>query len=211
MTKDLVALVADNDMHLGLKAILSRRESLRIREVRFDIRTHPEHDPGCRLKSAEFLRSFQAQYAFAIVLFDREGCGATGSRAALETEVESQLSRNGWGNRSTAIVIDPELEAWVWSDSPNLKQVLGWKADDPTPLPDWLDQVGFPISGDCQKPSRPKEALLAALRKAGKARSASLYAQVAQSVGLDRCTDPAFLKLKTTLQGWFGLPTAKAD
>jgi len=53
------------------------------------------------------------------------------------------------------------------------------------------------------KPSDPKEAMDAALRRAQKARSSSLYLQLAQKVSFERCDDPAFLKFKKTLSTWF--------
>jgi hypothetical protein len=36
-------------------------------------------------------------------------------------------------------------------------------------------------------------------------RSSSVYRQLSQSVGFNRCTDQAFADLKTTLQQWFPL------
>ena len=36
--------------------------------------------------------------------------------------VETDLSRNGWADRTKAIVIDPELEVWVWGDLVRLSQ-----------------------------------------------------------------------------------------
>ena len=53
------------------------------------------------------------------------------------------------------------------------------------------------------KPARPKEAFEAALREARKPRSASLYQQIAERVSLRRCTDTAFLELKSILNNWF--------
>ncbi len=41
------------------------------------------------------------------------------------------------------------------------------------------------------------------LRTARKPRSSSIYLELARSVGTERCTDPAFLKLKRCLREWF--------
>ena len=36
----------------------------------------------------------------------------------LEIDLENQLKSNGWPNNNAAvIIIEPELEAWVWTDS----------------------------------------------------------------------------------------------
>ena len=53
------------------------------------------------------------------------------------------------------------------------------------------------------KPSKPKEAVELALRHVGKPRSSALFKSLAESVGLRRCTDAAFLKLRATLSAWF--------
>ena len=41
------------------------------------------------------------------------------------------------------------------------------------------------------------------LRMKSKPRSSSIYLALAKRVSLQRCQDPAFLKLKTTLASWF--------
>jgi hypothetical protein len=122
----------------------------------------------------------------------------------VEEEVERRLSSSGWGDRAVAIAIDPELEIWVWSDSPQVDDVLGWRQREPQ-LRDWLRNEGF-LTGDNVKPSAPKRAVDEALRIAGKGRSSSIFGQLAQRVSVARCEDPAFLKFKATLQKWFGLP-----
>lgn len=100
-----------------------------------------------------------------------------------------------------AIVIDPELEAWLWSDSPEVDNALGWKGKSPS-LRTWLKEKEF-FKGDSLKPSPPKNAAEEALKKVFKPRSASIYYQAAKSVSLKRCEDPAFLKLKEKLTQWF--------
>jgi hypothetical protein len=97
--------------------------------------------------------------------------------------------------------LDPELEIWMWIDSSELDRVIGWEAHRP-PVREWLRSQGFAI-GPEGKPARPKEALHKALRNTRKQPSASLFAAVASRANLSRCTDPAFLRLKATLQRWF--------
>jgi hypothetical protein len=68
-----------------------------------------------------------ASHEHALVLFDRAGRGKEGvGRAALEREVEERLAASGWSARAAAIVMDPELEAWVWVDSPHVERIVGW-------------------------------------------------------------------------------------
>lgn len=203
--KDLVILVADQDIEFSVRGLLSRHRTLGFRKLSYkdyDIFRHLGKDPGCLLECHEFLRPFFDQYAHALVMFDREGCGKDDlSRDHLENMVERQLAISGWGNRAAAIVFDPELEVWVWSGSPHVDAVLGWKGKQPD-LITWLVDKGFREEFEA-KPNRPKKAVEEALRISSKARSASLYRQLAERVSLKKCVDPAFNKFKTILQTWF--------
>ncbi|MGD0897167.1 MAG: hypothetical protein ABR915_04980 [Thermoguttaceae bacterium] len=202
MMKDLVVLVADGQMEFTVRGLLTRGPSLQFRDISFDIWVHPAKDPGCLLRGHELLRSFTRQYAHAMVMHDREGCGRDDySREALESEIESNLARSGWHDRAAAIVIDPELEVWVWSDSPEVVGILGWTGRQPT-LAQWLDQQGHCAPGQ-SKPQKPKKAVDDALRSSGKRRSSSIFRQLAERVSVHRCTDPAFWKFKALLQQWF--------
>ncbi len=129
---DLVVLVADKDIEYAMRGLLNRQKALGIRVVSAEVFAHPEHDPGCYLRSHTFLRSMVNRYAKAMVLFDRHGCGAEGrTRAELEAEVEGRLENSGWQGRCGAVVLDPELEVWVWSDSPHVAEILGWRGRTP--------------------------------------------------------------------------------
>lgn len=201
--KDLVVLAADGQMKAAITGILARGPSLQFRAVTTDIYVHPAKDPGCLLRAHDFLRPFCRQYAYALVMLDHDGCGKEGlSRESLEAEIEQRLSASGWQDRAAAIVLDPELEVWVWSDSAEVDAALGWSGRDPG-LRAWLTAQGHLLAGQT-KPQQPKKALEHALRIARKGRSSAIYLQLAQRVSIHRCTDPAFLKFKTTLQSWFG-------
>lgn len=199
---DLVALVPDKQMEAAVRSLFQRHASLRIRPVTFELLVHPRRDPGCRSESVPLLSIYLSKSRYAIVLFDREGCGEEHlSREVLESQAEAAMEVSGWGGRSSAIVIDPELESWVWSDSPVVDQVVGWSGASP-PLRTWLGDQGY-ISAGQSKPSRPKEALEAAMKQRRKRRSASIYRELAEKVSLVRCSDPAFQKLKLVLTNWF--------
>lgn len=205
--KDLIVLTGDPTMRIAVMALLRRHQALQIRPIvpdaAADVYEHPKRDPGVYREADVFLRPFVTQYRYALVMFDREGCGAekTQGREEIEREVEAKLSKNGWQNRCSAIVIDPELEAWVWADSPHVARVLGW-GSDLKKLRKWLEKEGYLDPGEA-KPRRPKEAMQQALRLTRTPRSASLYEELAKKVGLSRCTDNAFRRLCTVLRRWF--------
>lgn len=201
--RELIVLTADKNTEFTMRGILSRFQSLRIRHIEADIYVHPERDPGCFLESHVFLRPFSERYEYALVIFDRHGCGQEdNTREELERLVEERLHSCGWvQTRCMAVVLDPELEVLVWSDSPQVDRVLGWEGREPK-LRQWLHDNGFWDEG-LVKPRQPKEALEAALKSVRKPRSSALYLQLAQSVGFERCNDPAFNKLRHGLSGWF--------
>ncbi len=200
--QDLIVLVADLDIKVAIEAILHRTKSLGIREISFQVDIFSKHDSGCYRFPHDFLRPFVRQFDYAMVVFDRHGCGREQrSREELAADVESLLEQNGWAERAAAIVVDPELEAWVWSRSPEVSAVLGWRGTT-LDLWNWLTERGVVNLGD-RKPRDPKDALHKTLRNTGKRPSAVIFRELAQRVGLRRCTDPAFSKLKKTFLHWF--------
>lgn len=201
--RHLIVLAADKHIASVLETLLSRRPSdMGIHAMSFDVRRHPESDPGCRTRSAEFLRPLINGYRHALVVFDHRGCGEEKrTPAEIRGEVEDELGRNGWRERSRAIVIKPELESWIWSRSGRVAHVLGWGRSF-EPLREWLQAEGF-WPAPQPKPSDPKRAVEQALRHKGKVLSSALFRELAASVRLDGCQDPAFNDLRKTLQAWF--------
>lgn len=200
--RDLLVLVADKNMEYTLRGLLSRPHALGTRALHCDFLVHPERDPGCRLRAHELLRAFHGKYAHALVVFDRQGCGSEqASREELEQSVESDLRTTGWGTRATAIVLDPELEVWVWSDSPHVAAALGWSGGAPA-LRAWLEASGL-LRPAQTKPDEPKEAVDRVLQYVPKPRSSAMYRQLAESVSFERCADRGFAKLRAALQSWF--------
>lgn len=199
---DLVIVVADHNMESAINGILSRYKSLGIRQIKYVVYPHFHHDPGCRLESHLLLEPLSSKYKYAIVMFDKEGCGADSlTREELEAYVERNLASSGWKDRSISLVLDPELEVWVWKSSPHVTNALGWDGKIPD-LSTWLKDRRYINEGE-GIPIRPKEAMEAALREVHKPRSSSIYLQLAQTVGFKNCTNPSFIKLKNTLHEWF--------
>jgi hypothetical protein len=202
LLKDLVVLTADKNARFAVQGILTRYHSLGIRQISADYYLHPEKDPGILHTAHDFLRPFFRAYAHALVLMDREGSGKeVMSRAQMEEKIETAMSQSGWGDRASVVVIDPELDIWVWSDSPHVDHELGWSGHVPD-LRSWLRNLGL-LGNGVTKPDQPKKALEAALKQVRKPRSSALYQAIAEKVSLAKCTDSAFVKLKSVLQRWF--------
>ena len=199
--KDLIILVADYDIQNVIVELLSRPTHLQIRKPSFDVERHYGRDSGCRSRSPEQLRPFLKKYRYALVIFDRHGCGSTDTREKIQEVVERGLAKNGWSRCSKAIVIDPEIEAWVWNHSPRVCQILGWDKNYET-LKNFLRKEGlWPRTQP--KPPKPKEAMDTILRATKERKSSNIFKELANSVNLKHCQDPAFNELLQTLREWF--------
>ena len=200
---DLVCLLADKSIEAAIDAVLRRPEALGIRAISFETVVHPRRDPGCYHEAEELLGGFTARASHALVVLDREWNGAPASTGSeLEQRLEDSLRSLGPEDWARAVVIDPELEVWVFSNSPHVAAELGW----PTSMADLrviLEQVGLWESGH-SKPQDPKAAMDWALRRAKRPRSSSTFRALAAKVGFRRCQDRSFLRLVELLQGWFG-------
>jgi hypothetical protein len=189
-------------MEASLRGLLSRSQSLQFRQVTSDLFVHPDRDPGCLLRSHDFLRPFASRYEHALVVLDQKGCGQEETeRDGLEAAIETRLGEVGWENRAAAVVVAPELESWVWSDSPLVDRALGWEGRT-VGLRDWLREEGLLEVGST-KPAEPKRAVELVLRTVRTPRSSAIYLALARSVSTQRCTDPAFAKLRRCLREWF--------
>jgi hypothetical protein len=202
MSADLVLLVADTYMEAALRGLLARPQSLCIHAIHWKPFVHPGHDPGCLKRGHDFLRPMSRDFEHALVLFDRDGCGREDlSVEELEKAVEKNLFRSGWSGRARTIVIQPELEAWVWAGSRNVCLCLGWSCSY-NDLRMWIEAQNLWNKEDA-KPHDPKKAVELALRKVGKSKSSSIYEKIARQVSFEACTDASFIKLKSILESWF--------
>ncbi|MCD4782218.1 MAG: hypothetical protein K8T10_00155 [Candidatus Eremiobacteraeota bacterium] len=215
--KDLLVITADKTMKRSFYIILSKinKEFLNIQEINIeenDILSHPENDPGVRKGGVELSRSYTNEYKHCLLVFDWEGCGRE-KKSSIEKEVKkikSGLYRTGWGDRAEVIIIDPELEIWIWNNSLHVAKALGWKRW--RDLREWLIGKKY-LREDEVKPKMPKEVLREALKigikgkTQRKAFSSAIHMEIARKVSYRKCEDRNFGKLISTLQEWF--PTQK--
>ena len=139
--KDLALLVADKNMDFALRGILQRHESLGIRAVTYETQLHPGRDGGVRTSGPEILSLLRKQFSYGIIMLDWEGSGSDEDRAStLVNELDERLGQV-WGDRAKAIVIEPELDAWVWGSDNVMAEVLGWSED--LPIREWLANKGI--------------------------------------------------------------------
>ena len=198
--KDLVLLVADKNAQFALKGALSRPKALGIRPIDFEFRVHPGRDGGTRKSGPEVLALERRRFQHGLLVLDFEGSGTDAPDAkALETELDGRLSAH-WKEAAKSIVIQPELDVWIWGTDNAVEGAMEWPAGPK--VREWLRSQGFTFEAN-GKPTRPKEALEAALRVPDLPRSSALYQAIAEKISLRRCGDEAFARLRKQLVTWF--------
>ena len=198
---DLFVLVADQDMLQAVNGLLLRPQSLKMTPIEFDVRRHPGRDSGCRVGAADYLRAFLRSYRFALVMFDLAGSGSRKSRVETQHEVEEKLNLKGWERRAKVIVIEPELEAWVWGMSQRIPEILGW-SDEYGELRRWLHEQGL-WPENCRKPPDPKEAMRRTMQQSRARKSPRKFFELASATTVKGCRDPSFGEFKQVLRSWF--------
>lgn len=209
--RDCLFLVADKNMEGMLKGFLSRdafHKALGCGSFVFDPKqdllvAHGQNDPGLYTRANEFLQPYANSYRHAIVIVDAEWDGSPGPDI-ISQRLHGHLTRAGWlDDCGCAVVISPELESWVWQDSPHVCSALGFDGTF-ADLRAALETQGF-WHPDKAKPHRPKEAVEWALRQSRKGRSSAIYQQLAMRVSVRGCSDVAFQALRDALLRWFPL------
>lgn len=196
---DLVVLAADKHIEFALRGLLSRHKALGIRSLKHvEYIVHPHRAPGIFHTGHELLAAYDQRCRYALVCLDRAWEGTLDDPLQLAEQIENRCKPR-WEERVRCIVIDPEIEIWIWSDSPYVGRVLGWSSTDE--LREWLACRGLWTSGE--KPQDPKKALTTALKEKRIAHSSSIFQKLAESVSLRKCKDPAFFRLVEVLRTWF--------
>ncbi len=208
--RDLLVYVADGNMAEAVGGLLDRAQAHRVLgcahftfDSRSDIKVAKgQNDPGVYTRADALMQPFTKEYARAVVIVDEEWEGSPGA-AVIEERLRALLTAAGWPpDRALALVVSPEADVWLWSDSPHTATALGWTSWDDLKLA--LEQKGLLDPGR-RKPSRPKEAAEWACSQGPKRvpRSAKLYRQVSGTVSVNRCEDNALTAFVNQLRAWF--------
>ena len=210
--RPLLFLVADKNMEYAIRGLFERdafHEVIRCAPFDFDTEPHRDikvasgqNDPGLFTRANELLRPFKDQYRHAVVMVDAQWDGSPGVEV-IQNRLEQHLEDAGWSRAdSLGLVLVPEVDVWLWSDSPHSAEALGW--------PSWKElrsalEAQRWLKQDAKKPEQPKEAAEWALRQKRKPRSSAIYRKVAARVSVKRCEDAALRLLLETLRRWFPL------
>jgi len=216
MKRDIVFLVADKNMEEVFSAFLSRdgfHHSLGCDPFKFDagidVHRHPRKDPGVYNEAGAFLETYRDSHYCAVVVLDSQWEGSPGAEK-IKAKIESELK--GRWERYAVIVIDPELEQWIWvsrrgADNsfevhPHVASCLKYTKDKP--LHQVLSDNGN-WDNERAKPKRPKDAVEGILKQTRTPRSSAIYRSIVEKVSVKGCQDDAFKSLVAKLQDWFAV------
>ena len=167
--RDCFFVVAEANMEYTLLGMLSRARfdlTLQCRRFAFDHRQDllvavGDNDPGLFTRVENYVRPVRPTHAHVVVMLDSEWAGSPGTVAIREQIIEGCV-RCGWQHDAVAaIVLEPELETWMWQDNKIVEAAVGYAGPS---LRQELEKRGAWPSA-APKPPRPKETLEAVLRE----------------------------------------------
>jgi phenylpyruvate tautomerase PptA (4-oxalocrotonate tautomerase family) len=208
MKRDCVFFLADKTMRetfLGFLEREDRERELGCGNFSFDpaedlFFAAGQNDPGLNKRAAALLDVFLHSHKKAVVVLDCEWEGSPG-QAQIIHNITRQLHESGWKPEDVIVIaIDPELEQWIWQDSPVLAEEL--RIDDSQGLKSVLNQRGL-WPQEAAKPPSPK-ALFDQLRRENNVKmSSAIFKRIATKVPVSQCQDSEFRRLTAKLREWF--------
>lgn len=221
--RPLLILVADKQMEEGLKAFFSPRTAdgqprlwhfkLGCGTFEFSpdvdlLRDPTSHDPEVYQDCAELLRTQRGTYARALVILDQQFPGSPGA-AAIRTEMLARIHASGWAADTVeVVVIEPCLEAWLWSDDVHVETAFGHAR--PPSLREVMQAEGhWPAGAIKPAPGGTGDDLKIATQFAlGRGGQPSLQSLTFRKLfgsprNLTRCVEPGFRHMTATLRRWF--------
>ena len=123
--EQIAILVPDGAYPQVLSAFLKERtHSIGLRGVAFEIVKDAFRDSS--REAVELLRPFQRLCSHALIIRDLHGSGWEDKGAnELEESLKREMIESGWNDECCgAIVVEPEIEAWLRFDSSHLHQMI---------------------------------------------------------------------------------------
>jgi len=208
MKRDCVFFVADKTMRETFLGFLSREdrdEQLGCGAFTFDpaedlFFAAGQNDCGLNKRADALLSAFLHSHQKVVVALDCEWDGSPGQVAIIQN-ISTQLLGSGWAADDVIVIaIEPELEQWIWQDSPVLADEL--RMDAPQGLKAALSARGL-WPQDAAKPPSPKELFIQLRRENNVKLSSSVFKRIAANVPVAACQDSEFRRLVNQLQLWF--------
>ncbi len=209
--KDLLIVTADNSIKAALCGFFEREGWWNaVGCGRFSIDPQNDikaaqglNDPGLYRRAGDLLQPLAPEYRHVLVILDGEWEGAPSDPHAIRDAVENHIESAGWAKGDgCGIVIVPELEIWLWADSPHLASLLNFPDFASLRQHVQTNSDAWPVGS--AKPADPEEALKVVCRNAPVTpKNPSLFRHVCRAVGTKHCADPAVARLFDALRTWF--------
>lgn len=211
--RDVIFHLADGHMEKGLRAFFGRSDwhhALGCARFEIDPQSEtdlyrvPGHTDGGIWKHAhENLQVFKDRYHHAVVLLDADFDPHPGVEVLVK-DISNGMIKSGWEeNRFSVIVIEPELESWLWAPNKNIAQAFGHS--DFNELRKLLETEQLWNPGE-PKPHDLKGARDLAAKLGGKKTGGPIFKNAFEAISrraLDRCIEPGFIKLRAAMSEWF--------
>lgn len=167
-----------------------------------DLIRETKNDPGVWKNAHELLRLKRATHRNALIILDNSWEGSPGV-AQIEKDIGGNMTGSGWPRgQFEVVVIDPELESWIWQDHVHVETAFG-HAGPPSLRQRLRDSDLWPDGG--RKPTDPKLAVEAVQGWYRFGPPSPVFAEIAMKVSVKGCVDPAFQKMLRALKGWFSV------
>ncbi|MCR4318171.1 MAG: hypothetical protein NUW37_17640 [Planctomycetes bacterium] len=211
--KDLFVLAADADAKAFLNSILAKPKALKIRSICYYVDRHPGRDPGMIKSGPELARLRKGEYRKAILIWDYHGSGHDTKKKKLtplksSEEMQLRFNRVSWKDNSSAIVIVPEFEEWLWHTQNEVAMHFNiQQADLDSYISEYAEDKKITI--EAAKEYRPKE-LFDFVRgeKLKLPKSPVIFAGIGKKASIPKLMkSSSFATLVSTLRAWF--PPAK--
>lgn len=207
--RECMFYVADTNMAEAFKGFLTRSQfnlSLGCGSFQFDplhdlARAAGKTDGGLWRHAGGLCKGYLKTHQRLVVCLDRDFGGSPG-QAKIRADIENQLLDVGWQAANfKVLVIDPELEHWIWQNSIHVERALNHKGGQP--LRTMLQASGDWPAGSA-KPLDPKGVLERIVRTNLRGnRSSAIYSKITSKVSVGGCQDGEFIALRQQLQAWF--------
>jgi len=211
--RDIIFHLADKHMEEGLRAFFQRddwQHTLGCRRFEIDPRSDSDlfrvagcTDGGVWKYAHKNLATFKDKYRHAVIVLDADFDPRPGAKV-LQEDISKCMIESGWNEgRFAVIVIQPELEAWLWA--PNVNVALGFGHPNFNDLRAALEAEMLWNAGD-PKPHDLKGARDYAAKRGGKRTGGPIFKSIFGGISrraLDLCAEPGFVTLRSALSGWF--------
>lgn len=211
--RDIIFHLADAHMEAGFRAFFARDNWHHVLGCsRFEIDPESERDinrrggytdGGIWKHAHSNILPFKDDYRYAVIVLDADFEPHPGVET-LRADITKNMLGAGWAEGSfCVVVIDKELEAWLWAPNVNVAKAFGH--NDFEQMREALAQRNLWDAG-APKPNDLKAARNLAARLGGKRTGGPIFRGVFEGISkraCDLCQENGFITMRTALQTWF--------